>query len=93
MQAVNPSASAKEPIFDLSYLIKGLKDKTISDTYAKELSLGLCISAKSILLLSIDRVNGKCGLSSPNDLVEALAASASLLELAEFVAETENCHE
>ena len=93
MQAVNPSASAKEPIFDLSYLIKGLKDKTISDTYAKELSLGLCISAKSILLLSIDRVNSKCGLSSPNDLVEALAASASLLELAEFVAETENCHE
>lgn len=93
MQAVNPSASAKEPTFDLSYLIKGLKDKTISDKYAKEISLGLCISAKSIRLLAIDQANNGCGLSSRNDLVEALAASASLLELAEFVAETENCHE
>lgn len=94
MRAVNPAASAKEPTFDLPYLIKGLKDKTISDEYVRVLSLGLCTSAKSILLLSIDRVNDKCGLSSDDDLMEALFASASLIELAEFVvAETENCHE
>ena len=95
MQAVNPSASAKEPTFDLSYLVQGLKNKTISDEYAKELSLGLCASAKHILLLAIDQAdNKKTGLSSQADLQGALVASASLLELAEFaVAETENFHE
>ena len=95
MQAANPSASAKDPTFDLPYLVQGLKSKTISNTYAKELSLSLCISARHILLLAIDQAdNKKTGLSSQADLQGALVASASLLELAEFaVAETENFHE
>lgn len=95
MQAVNPSASAKELTFDLPFLVQGLKSKTISNTYAKELSLSLCTSAKHILLLAIDQAdNKKTGLCSQADLQGALVASAALLELAEFaVAETENCHE
>lgn len=94
MQAVNPSASAKDLTFDLSYLVQGLKNKTISTNYAKELSLGLCASAKSILLLAIDKADDKTGLCSQADLQGALIASAALLELAQFaVDETENCHE
>ena len=94
MQAANPSASAKDPTFDLPYLVQGLKSKTISNTYAKELSLSLCISARHILLLAIDKADNKLGLCSQADLQGALVASAALLELAEFaVAKTENCHE
>lgn len=94
MQAVNPSASAKNPTFDLSYLVQGLKNKTISDEYAKELSLGLCASAKHILLLAIDKADNKLGLCSQADIQGALVASAALLELAELaVDEVENCHE
>ena len=94
MQAVNPSASAKEPTFDLSYLVQGLKHKTISEEYSKELSLGLCASAKHILLLAIDKADNKFGLCSQADIQGALIASAALLELAELaVDETENCHE
>ena len=95
MHAVNPSASAKELIFDLPYLVQSLESKTINSTYAKEIALSLCTSAKHILLLAIDQAdNKKPGLCSQADLQGALVASAALLELAEFaVAETENCHE
>lgn len=90
MQAANPSASAKAPAFDLPYLVQGLKNQTISDAYAKELSLSLCASAKHILLLAIDKADDKIGLSSQADVQGAIIASAALLELAEFaVAETE----
>ncbi len=96
MQAENPSAlaHAAQPTFDLPYLVQGLKNRTISNEYAKELSLSLCASAKNILLLAIDQADNKCGLSSQADIKGSLVASAALLELAEFaVAESENNHE
>lgn len=94
MQAVSPSASVAQPVFDLPYLVQGLKNQTITREYAKELSLSLCVSAKQILLLAIDKVDNKLGLSTQDDIKGAVAASAALLELAEFaVTETENHHE
>lgn len=94
MPAANPSASATPPVFDLPYLVQGLRNKTITTEYAKELSLSLCVSAKQILLLAIDKADSKIGLSTQDDIKGAVVASAALLELAEFaVTETENCHE
>ena len=93
MQAVYPSVSATGPIFDLTQLVHNLKTNS-GTLQTKNLSLSLCMSAKSILLLAIDQADNKTGLSSQADVTEALFASAALLELAEFaVAETENHHE
>lgn len=93
MQAVNPSVSATWPLFDLTQLVHNLKTNS-GTLQTKTLSLSLCMSAKSILLLAIDQADNKTGLSSHADVTEALFASAALLELAEFaVAETENHHE
>lgn len=94
MQAANPSVSAGGPIFDLTLLVQGIKNKSLSDDEARALSMNLCVAAKSILLLAIDQADSKSPfrLSSKSELMDALYASASLIEFAEFaVTETENC--
>lgn len=96
MQAKNPSVAAKGPIFDLALLVKGIKSKSLTNSEAKSFSLSLCSTAKSILLLAIDQADNYSvsRICTQSELHDALYASASLLELAEFVvAETESHHE
>ena len=96
MQAFKPSVAAKGPIFDLTLLVKGIKSKSLNSSEAKNFSLSLCSTAKSILLLALDQADNYSvtRICSQSELQDALYASASLIELAEFVvAETESHHE
>ena len=93
MQAV-PKLSEPDATFDLLYLVKGLKNRSLSQDNIKELAMGLCSYAKNIILLAIDKVDTKQGLSSKDDIQGSLTIAAALLELSEFaVAESEITHE
>lgn len=96
MKAASPSVCANGPLFDLTHLVQGIKNKSISHAEAQTISMNLCTSAKSILLLALDQSDSTspCRICSQAELKEAFFASAALIELAEFaVAETETKYE